>query len=55
MALYKLCSTNEEHKKLQQNYTELTGNDGSPIQIISDPFSKMRENNGIDHKTKDSL
>lgn len=25
MALYKLCSTAEEHKKLQQNYTGLTG------------------------------
>ena len=33
MALYKLCSTNEEHKKLQQNYTELTGEDGSAFEI----------------------
>ena len=24
MALYKLCSTPEEHKKLQQNYTDVT-------------------------------
>ena len=24
MALYKLCSTSEEHKKLQQNYTDHT-------------------------------
>jgi len=27
MALYKLCSTPEEHKKLQQNYTDHTTND----------------------------
>ena len=33
MALYKLCSTKEEHKKLQQNYTELTGEDGSAFEI----------------------
>ena len=26
MALYKLCSTPEEHKKLQQNYTDVTSN-----------------------------
>ena len=25
LALYKLCSTTEEHKKLQQNYTEVSG------------------------------
>ncbi len=24
MALYKLCSTTEEHKKLQQNYSDVT-------------------------------
>ena len=33
MALYKLCSTKEEHRKLQQNYTELTGEDGSAFEI----------------------
>ncbi len=27
MALYKLCSTAEEHKKLQQNYTDITSKD----------------------------
>lgn len=27
MALYKLTSTKEEHKKLQQNYTDVTSND----------------------------
>ena len=26
MALYKLCSTPEEHKMLQQNYTDVTSN-----------------------------
>jgi alpha-galactosidase/6-phospho-beta-glucosidase family protein len=31
MALYKLCSTSEEHKKLQQNYTDVTSGD-KPIQ-----------------------
>lgn len=31
MALYKLCSTSEEHRKLQQNYTEMTGQDGAPL------------------------
>ena len=29
MALYKLCSTPEEHKKLQQNYTDVTSKDKS--------------------------
>lgn len=39
MALYKLCSTTEEHKKLQQNYTDLTSKDekiaseGMPTEI----------------------
>ena len=27
MALYKLCSTDIEHKKLQQNYTDVTSKD----------------------------
>ena len=31
MALYKLCSTDTEHKRLQQNYTDLT-TDGEKIQ-----------------------
>jgi hypothetical protein len=29
MALYKLCSTPEEHKKLSQNYTDVTTNNES--------------------------
>jgi len=36
MALYKLCSTSEEHKKLQQNYTDVTSNNetiNNPLQI----------------------
>ena len=35
MALYKLCSTPEEHKKLQQNYVDHTTNDES----INNPVS----------------
>ena len=35
MALYKLCSTTEEHKKLQQNYTDVT-TDGDKINNLSD-------------------
>ncbi len=31
MALYKLCSTAEEHRKLQQNYNEVTGKDGDSL------------------------
>jgi len=34
MALYKLCSTPEEHKKLQQNYTDVT-TDGKAINILN--------------------
>jgi hypothetical protein len=37
MALYKLCSTPEEHKKLQQNYTDNTSSDGS--MSPRDPFA----------------
>lgn len=39
MALYKLCSTQEEHRKLQQNYTDITS-DGekiiAPTALLSD-------------------
>ena len=31
LALYKLCSTEAEHRLLQQNYSEVTGKDGAPI------------------------
>lgn len=46
MALYKLCSTAEEHKKLQQNYTDVTTNGDSlkePIKIEFDDFNKKNE------------
>lgn len=33
MALYKLCSTPEEHKLLQQNYNDIT-TDGEPIKQV---------------------
>lgn len=52
MALYKLTSTDVEHKKLQQNYTDITTNNES---INVDPFAKMRENNGLNDKAKDSV
>ena len=35
MALYKLCSTPEEHKMLQQNYTDVTSNN----ETINNPTS----------------
>lgn len=41
MALYKLCSTDSEHKKLQQNYTDVTS-DGEKIQ--SQPVSIVFKN-----------
>jgi len=47
MALYKLCSTKEEHKKLNQNYTDLTSDD-EPLQIPKIEF--VRNNN--DNKNK---
>ena len=51
--LYKLCSTDIEHRKLQQNYTDVT-TDGDKINII-DPFAQMRANNGINTETETSL
>ena len=53
MALYKLCSTDTEHKKLQQNYTDLT-TDGEKIQQQANPFEAMRLNHGINNETKTS-
>jgi hypothetical protein len=38
MALYKLCSTPEEHKKLQQNYTDHTSK-GEQIQLPDIPLT----------------
>lgn len=52
MALYKLCSTETEHKKLQQNYVQQDTN----VNVQNfDPFAKMRENAGIDKETEDSV
>ena len=45
MALYKLCSTEIEHKKLQQNYSDITTK-GEKIEV-SDPFAQIRKNHGI--------
>ena len=52
MALYKLCSTDIEHKKLQQNYTDVTSKD-EKINTI-DPFAQIRQNVGIDQETEAS-
>ena len=46
MALYKLCSTEIEHKKLQQNYSDITTK-GEKIEV-SDPFAQIRKNHGIE-------
>ena len=48
MALYKLCSTDTEHKKLQQNYTDLT-TDGEKmqqqfVQLTKEQIDKAIEN-----------
>ncbi len=52
MALYKLCSTDIEHKKLQQNYTDITS-DNEKINNI-DPFAQIRQNVGINDKADTS-
>jgi len=52
MALYKLCSTDIEHKKLQQNYTDITSKDEKINNI--DPFAQIRQNAGINEKTDTS-
>lgn len=43
LALYKLCSTDEEHKKLNQNYTDLTTG-GELIKVDNSEFDEMRKN-----------
>jgi len=51
MALYKLCSTDVEHRKLNQNYTDITTGD---VALNIDPFAKIRENVGLDEKANTS-
>ena len=46
MALYKLTSTDIEHRKLQQNYSDVTTK-GERIEV-SDPFAQIRKNHGIE-------
>ena len=46
MALYKLCSTDVEHRKLNQNYSDITTK-GEKIEV-SDPFAQIRKNHGIE-------
>ena len=48
MALYKLCSTDVEHKKLQQNYNDVTTK-GESINI---PISKWATDDGTDTDTE---
>ena len=48
----KIYGGDEIRRKLSTNYNEITGKDGGKIEI--DPFSKIRENNGIDKEAKDS-
>ena len=50
--LYKLCSTDIEHRKLQQNYTDITSKDEAIQQV--DPFAIMRANHGINKETDTS-
>jgi hypothetical protein len=50
MGLYKLCSNSEEHKLLQQNYTEITGKDGKDLQP-----PQIVVSNEIQHKIIDDL
>ena len=42
MALYKLCSTSEEHKKLQQNYTDLTSKGESINPITPEELNEAK-------------
>ena len=48
MALYKLCSTDVEHKKLQQNYSDVTSK-GESLNI---PISKWATDDGTDTDTE---
>ena len=48
MALYKLCSTDVEHKKLQQNYSDVTSK-GESINI---PISKWATDDSSDTDTE---
>ena len=48
MALYKLCSTDIEHKKLQQNYNDITTK-GESVNI---PISKWAKDDTTDTDTE---
>ena len=50
--ILKIYGGNEMRRKLATNYNEVTGKDGDAIKV--DPFTKIRENNGIDREAKDS-
>jgi hypothetical protein len=50
--ILKIYGGNEMRRKLATNYNEVTGKDGDAIKV--DPFTKIRENNGIDREAKGS-
>lgn len=50
--ILKIYGGNEMRRKLSTNYNEVTGKDGDAIKV--DPFTKIRENNGIDREAKGS-
>ena len=50
LALYKLCSSNEEHKKLQQNYTDVKAN----IQALPPTLEPIDLNATDDNSSEDS-
>lgn len=51
LAIMRMICDPEEHKTLNQNYTDITTG-GAPLNI--DPFEKIRQNVGLDEKTNTS-
>ena len=51
LAVMRMICDPEEHKTLNQNYTDITTG-GAPLNI--DPFEKIRQNVGIDEKADTS-
>ena len=48
LAIMRMICDPEEHKTLNQNYTDITT---GGVALNIDPFSKIRQNVGIDEKT----
>ena len=62
MALYKLCSTTQEHKKLQQNYTDVTTKgkaigefDDMTDQEIKEEIDRLSGGGGIHFGVEESI